>query len=119
MLSSPEPEHGFDLDYDDLGETRKLKVDPWTGDVLPGQTNDPDRTRRIRVDPWTGKVLSDGSDDTLRPELRHVLAAPIEYASHASAEPRVALPLVAFIAVMSLVVGLAFGTVVTLVLHSF
>lgn len=117
MLSSPEPELSFDLDYDDLGETRKIKVDPWTGDVLPGQPNDPDRTRRIKVDPWTGRVLSEirsesDSFELLRPELTdHVKTHSVPQGI------RVALPLVAFIAVIALVLGGALGSFFTFIAH--
>lgn len=119
MLSSPEPELSFDLDYDELGDTRKLKVDPWTGDVLPGQPNDPDRTCRMRVDPWTGEVLTNGRSDRHSIELPPPPPATVNERWRAPTELRVALPLVAFIAAIALVLGGALGSFATLITHAF
>lgn len=64
----------MELDYDvDLGETRRITVDPWTGRLqgpvdpatpLPApRGSDPDRTSRVKVDPWTGHVLVESIQD--------------------------------------------------------
>lgn len=80
MACAQEADMTFDLDYDeDIGETCRAQVDPWTGEILPEgaptptprPTKDPDSTSRVQVDPWTGQVISVDVED-LNQELDEV-----------------------------------------------
>lgn len=112
MLGSPAPEISFDLDYDDLGETRRVNVDPWTGQVRYGQLNDPDRTSRIRVDPWTGEVLA---VEYSEPPVQTIIK---QEKKQSARELRVPFHMAALIAFAGLTLGSAVGSILTLVTYA-
>lgn len=106
----------MELDYDvELGETRRIAVDPWTGRLqgasdpatpLPAlHGGDPDRTSRVKVDPWTGHVLVEPFQDPA--SILHVpdRGPPLD-------ERRLDLRMAALVVGASLCAGAIIGSVI-------
>jgi hypothetical protein len=84
--------------------TLKIKVDPWTGEVL----RDPDRTSRVRVDPWTGDLLEVLSEMKTSPE-----PLPLPSLLECEGPLESALPPLGVVATIAATAGVVVGVIVT------
>jgi len=133
VATAHQADDSFELDYDqDVGETCRVRVDPWSGEIIPEGVDtplprsDPERTSRVQVDPWTGEVLEievdaesdedSGQGERLYQPLVSQAVSGSTVSSMAARSRQFNVRSVLWIAFVAAIAGAFFGGVMTLLL---